>query len=275
MPELPEVQTIVNDLNAAGLIGRTIVQAEVFWPATIATSSSTVFCSQIRDRMIQGIARRGKFVLFKLQAGLTLAVHLRMTGRFQIVDAINRPCRHVHVILRMDDGHSLWFHDTRKFGRFFLVEHCGALLGALGPEPLDPRFTANALAARLARQRRQIKPLLLDQTFIAGLGNIYVDEALWAARLHPLRRSDTLMPAQIKALHRAIRHVLRQGLQNAGTTLGRGQSNFYSLSGTRGKNEVHLKVFRRTGEPCPRCRSPIIRLVVGQRSTHICNHCQT
>jgi formamidopyrimidine-DNA glycosylase len=275
MPELPEVQTIVNDLNAAGLIGRTIIQAEVFWPATIATPSPAIFRGQIRNRIILGIARRGKFILFNLQGGLTLAVHLRMTGRFRIVDAIMPPDRHVHVILMMDDGHSLWFHDTRKFGRFSLVEHSGTLLGALGPEPFDPRFTANALAARLVRQRRQIKPLLLDQTFLAGLGNIYVDEALWTARLHPLRRSDTLIPAQIRALHRAIRHVLRQGLQNAGTTLGRGQSNFYSLSGTRGKNEVHLKVFRRTGEPCPRCRSPIVRLVVGQRSTHICDQCQT
>jgi formamidopyrimidine-DNA glycosylase len=275
MPELPEVQTIVNDLNAAGLIGRTIVQADVFWPATIATSSPAVFCAQIRDRMIQGITRRGKFVIFHLQGDRTLAVHLRMTGRFQIVDTISQPCRHVHVVLRMDGGHSLWFHDTRKFGRFSLVAHPDTFLGALGPEPLAPRFTATVLAARLARRRRQIKPLLLDQTFIAGLGNIYVDEALWAAQLHPLRRSDTLTPSQIKALHSAIRHVLRQGLQNAGTTLGRGQSNFYSLSGSRGRNEAHLKVFRRTGEPCPRCHSPIVRLVVGQRSTHICNRCQT
>ncbi|RJQ79502.1 MAG: DNA-formamidopyrimidine glycosylase [Desulfobacteraceae bacterium] len=275
MPELPEVQTIVDDLNAIGLIGRSIVQVEVFWPAAIATSPPAVFCRRIRGQTIESIGRRGKFVLFRLHSGPILAVHLRMTGRFQMAAKGGHPCRHVHVVLKIDDGRSLWFHDTRKFGRFYLLDHPQAVLGSLGPEPLAPHFTAELLAGRMARQRRQLKPLLLDQTFMAGLGNIYVDEALWAARLHPLRRSDTLSAGQIRALHGAIRRVLRQGLKHAGTTLGKGQSNFYSLGDARGGNDAHLKVFRRTGEACPRCRSPIVRIVVGQRSTHLCERCQT
>lgn len=275
MPELPEVQTVVNNLIAAGLAGKCITRAEVFWPATIATPLPAEFRRRIRGQTIESIQRRGKFVLFGLQGGLMLAVHLRMTGRFQMDNGRRQPCRHVHVVMHMNDGRALWFHDTRKFGRFFLVDQPRSVLGKLGPEPLDPRFTAKALAQRMAGQRRQLKPMLLDQTFIAGLGNIYADEALWRAKLHPLRRSNTLSAAQIKALHAAIRHVLRQGLKNAGTTLGTGQSNFYSLGGVRGKNETHLTVFRRTGKLCLRCRKRIVRIVVGQRSTHICDQCQT
>ena len=126
----------------------------------------------------------------------------------------------------------------------------------------------------LAGRRRQLKPLLLDQTFIAGLGNIYVDEGLWEARLHPLRRSDTLVADETTRLHRAIRKVLKQGLKNAGTTFSNGQANFYSLERKKGRNGEFLKVFRRTGKTCPRCRQAITRLVVGQRSTHICSNCQ-
>ncbi|KJS30297.1 MAG: hypothetical protein VR64_16435 [Desulfatitalea sp. BRH_c12] len=275
MPELPEVQTIVNDLNAAGMTGRQVVQAQVFWPRTIATSSPETFRRSIKGQVIGTIGRRAKFILFGFKSGKRLAVHLRMTGRFQIGKS-DRPNGHVHVILSLDDGRSLWFHDTRKFGRFYLMDtsESESLLASLGPEPLDAAFTPGVLAGGLARHHRQIKPLLLDQTFIAGLGNIYVDESLWAARIHPLRRADTLLPAEVKALHAAIRHTLRQGLKYAGTTLGRGQSNFYSLGESRGTNDTHLKVFRRTGLPCERCKRPIERIVVGQRSTHLCQWCQ-
>jgi formamidopyrimidine-DNA glycosylase len=274
LPELPEVQTIVNDLNAARIAGRTVIRAEVFWPRTIALLPAADFCRRIEGQVIDSIRRRGKFVLFGFRSGPTLAVHLRMTGRFQMMPASGRPTKHVHVILELDDGRCLWFRDTRKFGRFYLADDPECILGRLGPEPLDPYFTAGLLARRLAGQRRAIKPLLLDQSFIAGLGNIYVDEALWAAKIHPLRRSHTLSAKQNVDLHRAIRRVLRQGLKHAGTTLGKGQSNFYSLDENRGGNDAHLKVFRRTGAPCPRCKLPIVRLVVAQRSTHICAGCQ-
>jgi formamidopyrimidine-DNA glycosylase len=274
VPELPEVQTIVNDLNTAGLVGCVVVRSEVFWPATIASCSAAEFGRRIRGQVIERIRRRGKFVLFGFKNGPTLAVHLRMTGRFLLMPAGTPPSRHVHVVLALQDDRCLWFHDTRKFGRFYLAELPEAIVGNLGPEPLGPEFTAGLLARRLVRRARALKPLLLDQSFLAGLGNIYVDEALWAAKLHPLRRCDTLSTDQIARLHRAIRQVLRQGLKHAGTTLGKGQSNFYSLNESRGGNDAHLKVFRRTGEPCPRCAASIVRLVVGQRSTHICEKCQ-
>jgi formamidopyrimidine-DNA glycosylase len=274
MPELPEVQTIVNDLIAAGLIGRTITRAKVYWPATIATPSVDRFCRRIRGRTILHIRRRAKLILLELDSGEMLAVHLRMTGRFQWGDAAQPRNKHIHVVLTIDDGRTLCFHDTRKFGRFYLAEDPQTLLGSLGPEPLAPDFSVARFQRQLAGRNRQIKPLLLDQTFIAGMGNIYVDEALWTACIHPLRRADALAPDEVKRLHAAIRHVLRQGVKHAGTTLGRGPSNFYSLNNTRGGNEAHLKVFRRTGAPCERCRGIITRIIVAQRSTHLCEQCQ-
>lgn len=274
MPELPEVHTIVNDLIAAGLIGRCIAKAEVHWPRTIATPSADGFCRRIRNRTIQGIQRRGKFILVSLDAQLTLIIHLRMTGRFQWHDGNEVHPKHVHVALTTDDGRVLCFHDTRKFGRFYLVEEPRTLLGELGPEPLSPDFTAVAFKKLLSGRQRQIKPLLLDQTFLAGLGNIYVDEALWTARIHPLRGGDSLNTAEINALHAGIRRVLQKGIKHAGTTLGNGRNNFYSLEGGRGNNAVHLKVFRRTGAPCPRCGTAITRIVVAQRSSHLCEFCQ-
>ena len=274
MPELPEVQTIVNDLIAAGLVGRRITQARVYWPRTIATSSADGFCNQIRNRAIALIERRAKFIVIALDKGETLIVHLRMTGRFQWGDARQGTEKHVHVTLSMDDGRVLCFHDTRKFGRFYLTKTPQTLLDRLGPEPLSPVFTAALFKQRLTGRHRQIKPLLLDQTFLAGLGNIYVDEALWAARIHPLRGAGGLDADEVVALRAGIRQVLRQGIKYAGTTLGNGRNNFYSIGRMRGGNANHLKVFRRTGAPCPRCHTPIKRIIVAQRSTHVCEQCQ-
>lgn len=274
MPELPEVQTIVNDLNAAGLVGRVITKAGVYWPKTVATPSPADFCRLIKGQAIRAVYRRAKLILFEFNSNWTLGVHLRMTGRFGLSDAGKPRQKHEHVILDLDDGRALRFHDTRKFGRFQLVADLRTLLNHFGPEPLEPSFTSRRLSQLLRGRQRPIKPLLLDQAVIAGLGNIYVDEALWAARLHPLRRADSLNPEEVTALHRAIRRVLRTGLRHNGTTLGSGQGNFYSLGNTRGQNANHLKVFRRTQLPCPRCGAPIVRLVVGQRSSHVCRHCQ-
>jgi formamidopyrimidine-DNA glycosylase len=182
--------------------------------------------------------------------------------------------RHVRASLGLDDGRRLLFYDTRKFGRFYLVDDLVTFFSSLGPEPLADDFTAARFTTMLGKKHRQIKPLLLDQHFLAGLGNIYVDEALWSARVHPLRSADSLSAGEVKSLHRAIRHVLRKGLRNAGTSLGRGKTNFASIQRHRGGNGNHLKVFRKTGQPCPRCRTVIDRIIVGQRSTHICPACQ-
>lgn len=274
MPELPEVQTVVDDLIAAGVPGAVIAGVRVFWEKTLAARNPADFCRQLRNRQITAVTRRGKYIIFHLQPEADLLFHLRMTGRFVLAPHGSRRTRHDHLILRLTDGRQLRFHDTRKFGRAFLADDHKAITGHLGPEPLAAVFTAKRLTTRLTARKRQLKPLLLDQTFIAGLGNIYVDEALWEARLHPLRPSDSLTADEAVKLHRAIRKVLKQGLKNAGTTLGNGQANFYSLERRTGRNRSYLNVFRRTGQPCPRCKHPIERLVVGQRSTHICRHCQ-
>ena len=203
-----------------------------------------------------------------------MLLHLRMSGRLHLVEAGTPRIKHEHVIIKFDDKRQLRFHDTRKFGRIHLTSDPNRILGRLGPEPLDRRFTAKVLAKRLARHNRMLKPLLLDQQFVAGLGNIYVDEALWEARIHPCRLSSSLSGDEIKALRRAIPKVLKRGLKNLGTSLGTGETNFYSVASRRGRNKDELKVFRRTDLPCPRCKNTIERVVVGQRSTHICGKCQ-
>ena len=274
MPELPEVQTIVNDLNTADLIGLTISGAKVFWPRSIAEPSPTSFCRRIKGQRFTAVRRRGKYLVFELNAGYTLLLHLRMSGRLHLVAAASPRIKHEHVILSFDDGRQLRFHDPRKFGRLNLVKDPAKILDRLGPEPLTPGFTAQTLGRLLKNRKRILKPLLLDQTFIAGLGNIYVDEALWEARLHPCRLASTLSNPEIKALRLAIPRVLKRGLKNLGTSLGTGKANFYSVANRRGRNKDQLKVFRRTDLPCPRCKATIERLMVGQRSTHICPICQ-
>ncbi len=274
MPELPEVQTVVNDLNAAGIPGTTITAAQVFWSRTVDSLSPEEFCRNIKGQTLQTIWRRGKYIVIDFFGGDHLLIHLRMSGRLHLMKS-EEPCaKHEHVILNLNDGRQLRFHDTRKFGRMYLVNDHKTILGQLGPEPLEKTFTAKILTERLHSRKRLLKPLLLDQTFIAGLGNIYVDEALWEAKLHPLRLSSTLAEAEIKALHRAIRNVLKRGLKNLGTTLGSGKANFYSVGRRQGRNREELNVFRRMAFPCPRCNTSIERIIVGQRSTHICPTCQ-
>ena len=275
MPELPEVQTIANDLIAADVIGPTISGAGVFWPRSIAEPSPGSFCRRIKGQQFTAIGRRGKYLVFKLSAGDTLLLHLRMSGRLHLVAADTPRVKHEHVILSFDDGRQLRVHDPRKFGRLTLVKNPGKILDRLGPEPLAQGLTTRALGLSLKNRRRMLKPLLRDQTFIAGLGNIYVDEALWEARLNPCRLASTLSKPEIKALRLAIPRVLKRGLKNLGTSLGSGETNFYSVASRRGRNKDQLNVFRRTELPCPRCQTSIERLVVGQRSTHICPNCQS
>ncbi len=274
MPELPEVQTIVNDLNGAKLIGITISGARVFWPRTVAEPSPRLFCRRIKGQQFTEIRRRGKYLVFEVTDGHTMLLHLRMSGRLHLVSADIPRNKHEHVILSFDDGRHLRFHDTRKFGRLHLLKDPKRILDRLGPEPLASGFTVKTLAERLKHRKRLLKPLLLDQTFIAGLGNIYVDEALWEAKLHPCRLAASLSTSEIKVLHRAIPRVLKRGLKNLGTSLGTGKGNFYSVGNRRGRNKDLLKVFRRTDLPCARCKSSIERIIVGQRSTHICRNCQ-
>ena len=274
MPELPEVQTVINDLNEIGLISTAIKRAHVYWERTIATPGCKEFRKRIERQRIMAISRRGKYIILQLSEDFLL-IHLRMTGRLHIKTADEERLPHEHVVLDLDDDRQLRFHDTRKFGRWYLVRNPEDVLGKLGPEPLDASFTKTRFVDMLAKRRRAVKPLLLDQSFVVGLGNIYIDEALWHASIHPSRSASSLSNSEVEALHRAIQRVLREGLQNLGTTLGTGQTNFYSIAGRRGKNEAHLNVFRRTGMPCARCAdSEIKRIVLSQRSTHYCPKCQ-
>jgi len=274
MPELPEVETIARDLNAAGLVGKTLTCARVYWDRTVAEPSVPEFCRLIEKKQIAAVGRRGKFLVIDFSDGGHLLVHLRMSGRLHLVSSGAERLAHEHVVFAFEDGSELRFHDTRKFGRVYLMADAERILGRLGPEPLDPMFTPRILFEGMRKRSRRVKPLLLDQAFVAGIGNIYTDEALWEARIHPRRTSDSLSAAEVRALHGAIRRVLRRGIKNLGTSLGTGKANFYSVARRSGRNRDELKVFRRTGEPCPRCAAPVQRIIVGQRSTHICPKCQ-
>ena len=185
MPELPEVQTVVDDLKGAGLCGARIARARVYWPRSISEPSPGAFCRRLRGLTVAEIRRRGKYLVFDFSEGGHLLLHLRMSGRLCLLPPGAPRSRHEHVVIILEGQGHLRLHDTRKFGRFYLMDDCEVLLGRLGPEPLDASFTAGRLAEMLRPRKRSLKPLLLDQTFIAGLGNIYVDEALWAARIHP------------------------------------------------------------------------------------------
>lgn len=271
MPELPEVETIVRELRDAHLIGIKIDHANVFWDRTIATPTPKEFCKKISQQSISNIARRGKFIVITLSED-TLLVHLRMTGKFLISNQNDPPHSHERVRLKLSDGRFLRYEDQRKFGKWYLLSKPEEFLKPLGIEPLSEEFTLEAFQNLLKRHNKQIKPFLLDQRFISGLGNIYVDEALWLSKIHPTRPLSTLTKKEIKELHDAIPLVLQKGIDNTGTSLGAARANYYSVSGRRGTNQ--LNVFRKEGQECPRCKTLLKKIVVGQRGTHFCPKCQ-
>lgn len=273
MPELPEVETVVRDLRRKGIPGRRIESIRLDWPGVVESAGRRRFLRSVPGRRILAIRRRGKYLVFDLDAKLHLLAHLRMSGRIYVQSAAECNAA-TRLTMRLDDGRRLEFVDPRKFGRWALVQDPDLALARLGPEPLGAGFSAGWLEERVRARHRQIKPLLLDQSFVAGIGNIYADEALWAAGIHPCLPASGLNRAQVRALHAAIRDVLQQGIRNRGTSLGKGRPNFQGPGGRRGGNLRQLKVFRRTGMPCPRCGTAIERMVVGQRGTHVCPACQ-
>lgn len=270
MPELPEVETIAGDLRRAGLPDQTITGVHVLWERTVATPDVATFRERLVEQTVETVSRRGKFLRFDLSRDETLLIHLRMTGRLYIVPSGDEVLPHLRVSFELGDGRQLRFHDMRKFGRVYLLRDPQAVLGKLGPEPLDEGFSASDFAARLRLRRMMLKPLLLDQRFIAGIGNIYADEALFLAGLHPCRRAQTLSATEAEALHEAVRHVLVAALRDRGTTI----DDYRTVTGQPGQHQESLLVFRRDGEPCPRCGHSIERLKVGGRGTHICPRCQ-
>lgn len=273
MPELPEVETIIRELREARLIGLRIEHAIVFWQRSIADLEEEYFCQNIASQTIMDIQRRGKFLVFLLTRD-TLLVHLRMTGKFLITDQESAAHAHERIRLYLSDQRILCFEDQRKFGKWYLTSHPEQILDKLGLEPLSKDFTVDALKKCMIKHQRQIKPLLLDQHFIAGLGNIYVDEALWAAKIHPQRLACTLTEQEIRRLHHCIIEVLKKGVENTGTSLGAARANYFSVSGRRGNHQHALNVFRKDGLPCKRCQTTIKKMIVAQRGTHFCPYCQ-
>jgi formamidopyrimidine-DNA glycosylase len=257
------------------LYGRQVLDASVTWPRTIALPAAEDFITQIVGQRFVDFSRRGKYMLFGLADGLTLIVHLRMTGHLLIVADDVPVAAHTHVVMWLDSGQKLLFQDARKFGRLWLTPNPAPVLARLGPEPFDANFNPGYLAARLHGRSAPIKALLLDQSLVAGVGNIYADEALFRAGIHPQRPAGTLHSTEVAALHKAIQEVLRLGIAKAGSSLGGSSLQNYSRpGGAPGGFQEEFKVFRRTGQPCPQCGAPIMRIVVAQRSAHFCPHCQ-
>lgn len=270
MPELPEVETVARGLRAP-LIGRSIVSVTVSWPRTIARPDVDEFVSRIVGCRVVSVDRRGKYIVITLNQGHIL-IHLKMSGRLLVLSAGIPPDPHVRLCFRLDDGRQLHFRDVRKFGRVYWVDDPAQVTAGLGPEPLSADFTLDQFRRLLARRSGRLKSLLLNQEFVAGLGNIYADEALFSARLHPLRRADSLTPEEQESLHGAIRSVLGQAVLSRGTTLDDG--GYVDADGQPGGFQGRIAVYGRGGELCLRCQTPVERIVVGGRSTHFCPSCQ-
>ncbi len=270
MPELPEVETIVREL-CPHLLGRTIVDVHVDWARTIAhpVEEIDLFCQGVRGRRIEHLWRRGKYAILDLDDGQHLLFHLRMSGRL-LLSPSGRP-EHLRIRFDLSDGGHLYFYNQRKFGRVWLVWDPAPVIGDLGPEPLPETFSAGQFRAMLGRRRGMLKPLLLNQRFLAGLGNIYVDESLFLAGLHPRRAANTLSEADADCLYEAIQQVLEQALDHHGTTF---DGIFVRPQGEEGRQQEGLRVYGQAGQPCPRCGTPIERDVVGGRGTHYCPRCQ-
>jgi formamidopyrimidine-DNA glycosylase len=276
MPELPEVETIARALREGGrggegILGRQVDWVQVFWPRTLAEPGQVAFEQRIVGQQILAVGRRGKFLLIQLNRDYLL-IHLRMSGdlrvepQFTAAGAELSLQPHDRMVVGFSDHFRLVFNDTRKFGRVWLVSDPETVVGGLGPEPLAPEFTAVDLFQRLQCTNRQIKPLLLDQSFIAGLGNIYTDEALHQARIHPLRPASTLTFEQSSALWSAIRNVLSEGIRRNGAS--------FDWVYRGGDFQNTFQVYQQTGKSCPVCGAIILKTTVGQRGTHYCPGCQ-
>lgn len=274
MPELPEVETVARGLQAR-LPGATISRAEVLWDRTITHPLPPErFAEEVAGGVVERVGRRAKSVVIRLDDGRVLTVALRMTGALIVAAPGTAADPYARVVFELADGRELRFRDARKFGRIGLWPGRGRKVAEPfsrhGPEPMAPSFTVARLAERLRRRKGRLKSLLLDQTFIAGVGNIYADEALWRARLHPLRRADSLTEEEVRRLHRAIRAALREGLAGGGASY----RDYVDVEGEPGLAAERMRVYRRTGERCPRCGRRIERIVVGDRATHFCPRCQ-
>lgn len=269
MPELPEVESTARSLRPR-LISRQVRRVGgVDWPRMVPNASEADLDDALRGHSVVSVERRGKYLLIGFDNDVWLAVHRKMSGNLLLVAASGPTILHTHFVAALDDGTELRFVDARKFGRIYLFhsreERDDFLADRLGPDSLL-ELDAGILAAKLTRRKARIKTLLLDQAFLAGIGNLYADEALWQARIHPLRTADSLSRNEIKRLAEAIKDVLTLGIERRGTSF----SSYRDSDGNRGENQEFLNVYGREGLPCPRCGTLIKRILIGQRSACFC-----
>jgi formamidopyrimidine-DNA glycosylase len=264
MPELPEVETVVRGLRGP-LVGRTFTGVTVRWPNSIRTSVPELQ-RRLPGQRITSISRRGKYLWFRLSDNDSLFLHLKMSGDLWVVPADEPDDPHVRTIFDLDNGYQLRFKDMRKFGRVYLVADPDLVVGKLGPEPLAGNFSLDDFKGLFARRTGRLKPLLLNQEFIAGIGNIYADESCHMARIDPRRPVHTLTDKDLDNLYQAIQRTLRAGIMYQGASLDaiyRG-----------GQFQNHFQVYGRDGQPCLTCGTEIQKIVLGGRGTHFCSNCQ-
>jgi formamidopyrimidine-DNA glycosylase len=267
MPELPEVETIRAQLEPR-LVGRTLELVSILDPRLTRPLDPREVAAELEGTRVVAVERRGKYLVLRLSTGAALLVHLRMTGSFGF-----EPTSHERAVLVLEGGDRLVYRDVRRFGTWLVVDAVELepyLSAKNGPEPLSPRFTSAWLAEQLSRRRAPLKAVLLDQRVVAGLGNIYADEALWRARLNPMRRANEVEPEDVPRLQRAIRVALRKGIARQGASL----RDYAKPDGATGAMQEEFRAYGREGEPCPRCGTPIAKTRVGGRGTWYCPHCQ-
>ena len=273
MPELPEVETIRLALEPH-LVGRRFEQVEIHDPRLVRPFEPTAVAAELEGERVEALDRRGKYLIVRFESGRVLLIHLRMTGSLRHAAAgslADDP--HRRAVVKLDDGSDVAYRDVRRFGTWHLLEPEEVdeyLAQRLGREPLDRTFTARRLAERLDRRRAPVKAALLDQRTVAGLGNIYVDEALWRAEVHPLRPAASLDADEIARLTKGIRDALRTAIARQGSSL----RDYSTPDGRRGRMQERFRVYGREGEPCARCGTPIDKIRAGGRGTWYCPSCQ-
>jgi formamidopyrimidine-DNA glycosylase len=268
MPELPEVETVKNDLSPV-VLGQCITDVTLLWEGIVRGLPVREFRDGLVGQRITSLTRRAKYLLFQLGNGDTLVIHLKMSGAL-LLQTPDDLAKYIRAVIHLEGGRKIYFRDPRKFARMTLVHDVSPIVDKLGPEPLEASFTAATLAALLARRKGPLKAVLLDQGLIAGLGNMYADEALFAARISPLRPANSLNGPEMRRLYRAIREVLRLGITNKGAS----EVTYFRPSGEMGKAFQDFKVAHRRDADCPRCGTPIKRIELRGRGTYFCPKCQ-
>ncbi len=269
MPELPEVETIKNEL-APHILGHQFTGITLLWEGIVKKPSAEEFRSRLTGQKVTGLSRHGKYLVLTLANDDLLVMHLKMSGSLLLSRDSSEPPEYTRAVFHLDGGMRVFFRDPRKFGGVWLVKDWKTAARNLGPEPLEPDFTPQVLAQRLKNRKAPVKALLCDQSVIAGIGNMYADEALFAARINPLRPGASLTPDEVKRLHRAIQQTLRAAIGNKGASI----VNYYRPGGEPGTAHFEFKVAHGRGKNCPNCGTPIQRIAVRNRGTYFCPRCQ-